>query len=102
MSSSNKKEGLLEMKKDLVLVVEDEVEIGDLVKDYLLSEGFEVLIATDGEEGIRLFHKNKPTLIVLDIMLPGLDGIEVLRMIRKESTAPVLMMTAKKVKRIKL
>ncbi|MFC5711792.1 response regulator transcription factor [Thalassorhabdus alkalitolerans] len=96
MSSSNKKEGLLEMKKDLVLVVEDEVEIGDLVKDYLLSEGFEVLIATDGEEGIRLFHKSKPTLIVLDIMLPGLDGIEVLRMIRKESTAPVLMMTAKK------
>lgn len=84
------------MNEDTILVVEDEKEIGELVKDYLEKEGFQVVLALDGKEGLYLFHEKKPTLIVLDIMLPEMDGIEVCRMIRTESNIPVIMMTAKK------
>ncbi|MBO8156875.1 MAG: response regulator transcription factor [Bacillaceae bacterium] len=84
------------MNEDTILVVEDEKEIGELVKDYLEKEGFQVVLALDGKEGLHLFHEKKPTLIVLDIMLPEMDGIEVCRMIRTESNIPVIMMTAKK------
>ncbi|WP_368505581.1 response regulator transcription factor [Alkalihalophilus sp. As8PL] len=83
------------MSKDLILIVEDEREIGELVRDYLLLEGFQVCLAEDGESGFDLFKKKKPLLVVLDIMLPKMDGIEVCRRIRQESTIPIVMMSAK-------
>ncbi|QOR66162.1 response regulator transcription factor [Cytobacillus suaedae] len=84
------------MDNDKILIVEDEIELGELVRDYLLVEGYQVILANDGEEGIRKFHENQPIMAVLDIMLPKLDGIEICRRIRKESTIPILMMSAKK------
>ncbi|WP_345240725.1 response regulator transcription factor [Pontibacillus salipaludis] len=84
------------MNGDKILVVEDEKELGELVRDYLYVEGYTTILAHDGEEGLAQFHKEKPILAVLDIMLPNMDGIEVCRRIRKESTIPILMMSAKK------
>lgn len=81
---------------NIVLVVEDEREIGELVRDYLKQEQYEVHLAKDGEEGLRLFRQIQPTLIILDILLPKIDGMEVCRMIRSESNIPILMMSAKK------
>ncbi|MBP1943596.1 DNA-binding response OmpR family regulator [Bacillus luteolus] len=84
------------MDNEKILIVEDEIELGELVRDYLLVEGYQVILAHDGEEGIRKFHENQPIMAVLDIMLPKLDGIEICRRIRQESTIPILMMSAKK------
>ncbi|GGD08604.1 response regulator transcription factor [Pontibacillus salipaludis] len=84
------------MNGDKILVVEDEKELGELVRDYLYVEGYTTILSHDGEEGLAQFHKEKPILAVLDIMLPNMDGIEVCRRIRKESTIPILMMSAKK------
>lgn len=64
------------MKEHTILIVEDEKEIGELVKDYLEREGYQVVLAFDGKEGLHLFYEKKPTLVVLDIMLPEIDGIE--------------------------
>ena len=83
------------MKPDKILVVEDETELGELVRDYLTVEGYQVILAEDGEEGMQLFHQEQPILVVLDIMLPNIDGTEVCRRIRQESTIPILMMSAK-------
>lgn len=79
-----------------ILIVEDEVEIAELVRDYLKREGFDVVIAGDGQEGLSRFREFKPTLVILDILLPKLDGYEVCRMIRQESNVPILMASAKK------
>ncbi|TCT17535.1 DNA-binding response OmpR family regulator [Melghiribacillus thermohalophilus] len=84
------------MKEHTILIVEDEKEIGELVKDYLERAGYQVVLAFDGKEGLHLFYEKKPTLVVLDIMLPEIDGIEVCRMIRTASSIPIIMMTAKK------
>lgn len=84
------------MNQNLVLVVEDEREIAELVRDYLKREQFEVHLARDGEEGLRLFRQLQPTLIILDLMLPKLDGMEFCRIVRNESNVPILMMSAKK------
>lgn len=84
------------MSADKILIVEDEKEIGELVRDYLHVEGYEVILAYDGETGFDYFQKEQPILVVLDIMLPKLDGIEVCRKIRSLSMVPVLMMSAKK------
>ncbi|SEQ47794.1 DNA-binding response regulator, OmpR family, contains REC and winged-helix (wHTH) domain [Virgibacillus subterraneus] len=83
------------MNADRILIVEDEAELGELVRDYLTVEGYQVLLADNGEEGMQLFHQEQPILVVLDIMLPGIDGTEVCRRIREESTIPILMMSAK-------
>jgi two-component system, OmpR family, response regulator VicR len=80
---------------DRILIVEDEVELGELVRDYLTVEGYQVILADNGEEGMQLFHQEHPILVVLDIMLPNIDGTEVCRRIRQESTIPILMMSAK-------
>ncbi|SFF92616.1 DNA-binding response regulator, OmpR family, contains REC and winged-helix (wHTH) domain [Halobacillus alkaliphilus] len=84
------------MEKERILVVEDEFEIADLVRDYLVMEGYEVMHAKDGQEGWDLFQKENPTLTVLDLMLPKLDGMELCRLIRSRSMIPIIMMTAKK------
>lgn len=84
------------MEKDTVLVVEDEREIGELVRDYLEVNGFRVILAGDGEEAWILFQQQNPILVVLDIMLPKLSGIEVCKKIRTQSTIPIIMISAKK------
>lgn len=84
------------MEEDLILIVEDEREIAELVRDYLEAEGYRVHLAFDGVEGLNYFHEHGPTLAVLDVMLPKLDGIELCRRIRTDSNIPILMMSAKK------
>lgn len=78
-----------------ILLVEDETSIHKTVKSYLEAEGFKVVIATDGAEGLRLFHRHNPVLVILDIMLPEINGLDVLQQIRRESEVYVLLLTAK-------
>ena len=77
-----------------ILVVEDDVTTNDLVSDYLTDAGHTVFSACDGLKALRLFQQNPMELIGLDIMLPNVDGIQVLKEIRKTSSVPVLMLTA--------
>ncbi|MBQ2944469.1 MAG: response regulator transcription factor [Ruminococcus sp.] len=78
-----------------VLVVDDDTNISTLLRLYLEKEGFEVFTADDGEEALSVFEKAQPDLILLDIMLPKLDGWQVCREIRKTSQCPIIMITAK-------
>jgi two-component system alkaline phosphatase synthesis response regulator PhoP len=83
------------MSSAKILVIDDEQSILDLVSAYLRQEGYEVLTATDGPSGLKAARAFKPDLIVLDIMLPGMDGIELLTRLRRESDVYVIMVTAK-------
>ncbi|MCF7890179.1 response regulator transcription factor [Candidatus Bipolaricaulota bacterium] len=78
-----------------VLVIEDEGRIVRLIRDYLEKEGYKVIDARDGEEGLVAFERQEPALIILDLMLPKKDGLEVAKEIRKESQVPIIMLTAK-------
>lgn len=79
-----------------ILVVEDDRNISDLIRMYMEKEGFEVRSAYDGGKAIEEFEKQAPDLVLLDIMLPGLNGLEVLRRIRKENERlPVILLTAR-------
>ena len=78
-----------------VLIVEDDRNIADLLRLYLEKEGYEVSMAFDGGKGVALFKQVKPDLVLLDIMLPVLDGWGVCRSIRAESDCPIIMLTAK-------
>ncbi len=78
-----------------VLIVEDDVHIRELLKLYLEKEGYEVLTAADGREGLDLFRKEHPDLILLDVMMPVMDGWEVCKAVRAEGKTPVIMLTAK-------
>ena len=78
-----------------VLVVEDDANIVDVLRHNLLREGYEVVTARDGEAGLAAARSVRPDLIILDILLPGLDGIEVCRILRKEMSIPILMLTAR-------
>ncbi len=78
-----------------VLIVEDDNNIAQLLHLYLEKEGFETKVAPDGGKGVEYFHAFQPNLVLLDIMLPVLDGWTVLRKIREESQTPVIMLTAK-------
>ena len=77
------------------LVVEDDINIADLLRLYLEKDGFEVYRAVDGGEGVRLAREKEPDLVLLDIMLPVMDGWAVCREIRKTSQVPIIMLTAK-------
>ncbi len=79
-----------------VLVVDDEPNIQELARLYLEKDGYKVELASTGEEAIRKLELIRPSLVVLDIMLPDIDGFEVCREIRKKSDVPVLMLTARK------
>ena len=79
-----------------ILIVEDEKEIADLEKDYLELSEFQVEIANDGNEGLNKALSEEYALVVLDLMLPGMDGFEVCRRIREEKNIPILMVSAKK------
>ncbi len=78
-----------------VLLIDDDAELGDLLKEYLGAAGFSVAVAHEGEEGLRLALSGEPALVILDVMLPGMDGFEVLRQLRARSSLPVLMLTAR-------
>ncbi len=79
-----------------ILIIEDEVEIADLEKDYLELSGFEVAIANAGDVGLDMALKEDFDLVVLDLMLPGMDGFEVCKSIREKKNIPILMVSAKK------
>jgi two-component system, OmpR family, alkaline phosphatase synthesis response regulator PhoP len=83
------------LSKPKILVVDDEESILNLVGAYLRPEGYEVYTAMDGPSGLKAARAYKPEIIVLDIMLPGIDGIEVLTHVRRESNVYVIMLTAK-------
>ena len=82
-------------KPQPVLVVEDEASIASFVSLYLKNAGFDVRIASTGEEALSAAQEQQPTLIVLDLMLPDIDGIEVCRRLRRVSDVPILMLTAR-------
>lgn len=78
-----------------ILVIDDDEELCALLRDYLGSEGFEVACACDAKSGLEQALSGSCTMVVLDVMLPGMSGFEVLRLLRKKSTVPVLMLTAR-------
>lgn len=78
-----------------LLIVEDDIEISDMLRDYLMAEGFEVVVAYDGQTGYEAFFKQHFDLILLDIMIPKLSGIELMKKIRLDSFVPIIIMSAK-------
>ena len=83
------------MPQEKILIVEDEKEIADLIEIYLINGGYEVYKAYSGEEGLRVLDEQLIQLVILDIMMPGIDGLEVCRIIRKDKNIPILMLSAK-------
>ena len=83
------------LEASTVLIIEDEENLLEAVRYNLEHEGYNLYTAEDGESGLRLARENKPDLIILDVMLPKLDGFEVCRILRRETNVPILMLTAK-------
>lgn len=83
------------MEKGSILLVEDEENIAGIVKVYLEREGYAVVHCVTGEEGLDAFSRSRPRLVLLDVGLPGIDGIEVCRRIRNQAHVPVIMLTAR-------
>ena len=83
------------MGERTILVVEDEEAIAEAVRARLMNEGYRVLVAGDGPDGIRAARAERPDLVVLDLMLPGMDGLEVCKEIQRDEWIPVLMLTAR-------
>ena len=81
--------------QERILVVDDEPKIVKLARDYLEKSGFQVLSAGDGETALAIARRERPDLVVLDLMLPGLDGWDVCRTLRRESDVPIIMLTAR-------
>lgn len=82
-------------EKTKILIVDDDSNIAELISLYLLKEGYATEIASDGDEALELFNSYKPELVLLDLMLPGIDGYEVCKRIRNLSQVPVIMLSAK-------
>jgi len=80
---------------DKVLIIEDDANLLETIKYNLRKDGYDVVTASDGEQALEVARKEKPSLLILDIMLPKLNGFEVCRILRKEATVPILMLTAK-------
>jgi DNA-binding response OmpR family regulator len=83
------------MERGTILVVDDESNIADLIELYLSREGFRVVKAATGEDGVRAVAEHRPRLVVLDVGLPDVDGLEVCRRLRQSSTIPVIFLTAR-------
>lgn len=81
--------------KQKILIVDDDTNIAELISLYLMKECFDTLIVNDGEEALEQFTTYEPNLILLDLMLPGMDGYEVCRKIRSTSNVPIIMLSAK-------
>ncbi len=78
-----------------ILIVDDDINICELLRLYLTKDNFDTIVCNDGESALKMALENKPDLVLLDIMLPKLDGWQVCRAIRKESSVPIIMTTAK-------
>ncbi len=78
-----------------ILVIDDEPKIAELCRDYLAAAGYAVLTAGDGPQGLALARRERPDLVVLDLMLPGMDGLDVCRELRRDGNVPVIMLTAR-------
>ena len=78
-----------------ILLIEDDIAISEMVENYLIKEGFNITTAFNGEEGVGKFFNNAFDLIILDIMMPKLDGMEVMKIVRERSLIPILIMSAK-------
>ncbi len=83
------------MARSAILLVDDEPKVCDLIKAYLVKDGYDVIIAADGKAAIEKAQRYKPGLILLDLNLPELDGLEVCRTIRRHSNVPIIMLTAR-------
>lgn len=83
------------MANEKILVVDDDANICELLRLYLTKEGYQVTTAGDGEEGLAQFEAVKPDMVLLDVMMPKMDGLEVCRRIRAQGKTPVMMLTAK-------
>ncbi|WP_027340368.1 response regulator transcription factor [Halonatronum saccharophilum] len=83
------------MEKNKVLVIDDDKNIGLILKDYFEFEGFEVIVAYDGESGLRMVEEANPDIIILDIMLPKLNGWEICQKLRPQNSTPIIMLSAK-------
>lgn len=79
---------------ELILVVDDEPKVARLARDYLEKNGFRVITAADGQSALTAARRDKPDLVILDLMLPQLDGREVCKILRRESDVPIIMLTA--------
>jgi two-component system response regulator MtrA len=79
----------------LIMVVDDDQDLAEMLGIVLTSSGFDVDLVSRGDEALEVFRNNPPDLVLLDVMLPGIDGIEVCRLIRKESIVPIVMLSAK-------
>ena len=82
-------------EKPLIMIVDDDPNIAQLINLYLTKDGFDTVIYGRGDEALEAFRQNPPALMVLDIMLPGMDGLTVCREVRKISQIPIIMLTAK-------
>ncbi len=78
-----------------ILVVDDEPKIVDICRDYLQAAGFDVIQANDGRKGLAAARSEQPDLVVLDLMMPGMDGLDVCRELRRDGTVPIIMLTAR-------
>jgi two-component system alkaline phosphatase synthesis response regulator PhoP len=78
-----------------ILVIDDEPKIVEICQDYLRAAGFEVVSAGDGLQGLTTARREKPDLVVLDLMMPGMDGLDVCRGLRREGNTPIIMLTAR-------
>ncbi|HXF82031.1 MAG TPA: response regulator transcription factor [bacterium] len=83
------------MPRRTVLIAEDEPEIADVVRQYLEKDGYRVIVSRDGVRAVEAYARLRPDLVLLDLMLPGLDGYEVCRRIRAQGPTPVIMLTAR-------
>ncbi|MGF1611176.1 MAG: response regulator transcription factor [Kiloniellales bacterium] len=88
-------EARAEAKGGAILIVEDDRNIAALVKRYLEAAGFETMVAHDGRKGLELAQRCAPQLVILDVMLPGIDGWDICRALRRDSEVPILMLTAR-------
>ncbi|MEZ4734712.1 MAG: response regulator [Caldilineaceae bacterium] len=82
------------MNNPMILVVDDEQSISEVVSLYLTRSGYEVKVVHDGKAALQLLTQHKPDLVILDLMLPGIDGWEITRRLRAEGNTPIIMLTA--------
>ena len=83
------------MSQISILVVDDEKEIADLVEIYLVSDGYRVFKADNAQEGLKILDKEEVHLVLLDIMMPGMDGLEMCKRIRETNNIPIIMLSAR-------
>ena len=84
------------MANEKILIIEDDIDLSNVMRDFLSNDGYQIKQAFSGNEGLEMLQKLEPDLIILDIMLPGIDGIEVCKKIREDRYVPIIIISAKK------